>query len=122
MSPVIRRAAVRPAPQADARPHTEERGTAHISASIRKGRQTVQEESASRDVSARRFSPEDRVAYVRVGAGTTHNLGDFSSLRIDVSVTLPCLVEEVEETYDRASELVAGFHSSEATRWQAPEA
>lgn len=42
--------------------------------------------------------PEGTVpAYVHVGAGRTINLGDYNSLKLDVSITLPCYVEEVDD-------------------------
>jgi hypothetical protein len=47
-------------------------------------------------------------AYIRVSGGHTMNLGDFNSLRVDVSVTLPCLPEmsEMDRAYAIASEWV----------------
>ena len=41
-------------------------------------------------------------ASVRVAVGGTFNLGNFESLRYDVTVELPCYREEVEATYDEA--------------------
>lgn len=56
--------------------------------------------------------PEGTVpAYVHVGAGRTINLGDYNSLKLDVSITLPCYVEEVEDVRNtlstRVSEILA---------------
>lgn len=42
---------------------------------------------------------EGPAASVGVNMGTTINLGNFQSARIDVQVTLPCAPEDVEATY-----------------------
>lgn len=36
-------------------------------------------------------------AYVRVSTGITKNMGDYESLRVEVSLSVPCYVEEIEE-------------------------
>lgn len=48
------------------------------------------------------------VAYVRVGSSLTKNMGNFNSIKADVSVTLPCYAteEEVIRVADIASDLV----------------
>lgn len=75
--------------------------------------------SRARDVllEDRRFDEGQHPAFVRVGAGLTINTGNFESLRIDVSVTLPCLPSEVEEAYDRASNYAANFMAEEQANW-----
>lgn len=45
-------------------------------------------------------------AYVRVNAGVTKNMGSYESLRIDVSVSMPCYKEQVDRTYEELSERV----------------
>lgn len=50
---------------------------------------------------------ETTPAYVRASAGVTKNLGDYESLRLDVSITIPCYVEHVEETYQEAATWVS---------------
>jgi hypothetical protein len=45
-------------------------------------------------------------ARVSAGMGLTLNLGNFESARIDVSISLPCYCEEVEEAYDYARQWV----------------
>lgn len=45
------------------------------------------------------------LADVSVKKGLTINLGDFNSARIDVMVSLPTYVEEIEEAIERASEI-----------------
>lgn len=48
------------------------------------------------------------VAYVRVGSSITKNMGNFNSIKADVSVSLPCYATESEvvRVADLASELV----------------
>lgn len=122
---VIRRSAA-PAPRAPARPvarpapHVQERSVAHISGSIRKGKEVIEEASRQEVMETRQFEPGEHVAYVRVSAGTTHNLQDFNSLRIDVSITLPCRVGEIDEAYAAVSEKVSELHTKEAELWGAP--
>lgn len=47
-------------------------------------------------------------ALVTVKGGLTKNMGNFNSLRVDVSVSVPCYPEssEIERAYDFASKLV----------------
>ena len=49
---------------------------------------------------------ETEPAYVRATAGVTKNLGDFESLRLDVSITLPCYAEDADKTYLAAADWV----------------
>jgi hypothetical protein len=48
------------------------------------------------------------VARVRVSAGTTRNLGDYNSARVDVTVEMPCYPEmsEISRTYDFICEII----------------
>lgn len=61
----------------------------------------------------------DHPALVRVGVGSTLNMQNFQSLRIDVSVTLPCAptTDAIQETYEQASEFVAEKLTEEENRW-----
>lgn len=47
-------------------------------------------------------------ARVRVSGGVTENMGNYSSIRVDVSVELPCLPNEVDigHAYEVAARLV----------------
>jgi len=44
-------------------------------------------------------------AKVTAGYGMTLNLGNYESARVDVGVTLPCYVEEIDEAYKEAVRL-----------------
>lgn len=54
----------------------------------------------------RAFPPGVEPAFVQVSTGGTYNLQNYESLRLDVSVTLPCLPSEIEETFQEAVEFV----------------
>lgn len=57
------------------------------------------------------------VSTVEVAVGQTINLGQFSTMRIDARVTLPCVPGEEEGAYDRASDLAATFFNQEKAKW-----
>lgn len=64
-------------------------------------------------------------AYVRVQAGSTKNLGNYESLRVDVAITLPCLVPEIDEVQKRLGNTVAQMLEDELEAYgaaSAPEA
>ena len=54
--------------------------------------------AAKRRQMRKRISFEVDPAYVSVKKGRTINLGDYCSARFDVSVMLPCYIEDVEKT------------------------
>lgn len=45
-------------------------------------------------------------AYVKVAAGITKNMGNFNSLKVEVSVSVPCHVTRIEETEAAVREFV----------------
>lgn len=111
---------IRPAPAAKkttVRPVTQEAGTATAVGQL--SHRGDMRGSRARDVllEDRRFEEGQQPAFVRVGAGLTINTGNFESLRIDVSVTLPCLPSELEDAYDRASNYAANFVAEEQANW-----
>jgi len=63
------------------------------------------------------FDESDPPAYVRVGGGLTINQGNFESLRIDCSVSIPCKRDSIEEAYIIASDFVADKIAEEQTAW-----
>lgn len=65
----------------------------------------------------RQFREGEHPAYVKVGAGMTIPLGQYESLRIDVSVSLPCLPSEIDDAYVTASDYVAEKLGEEETNW-----
>lgn len=63
------------------------------------------------------FPPGCEPAFVRVAMGQTYNLGNYESLRLDVSVTLPCLPADVHKTYEEASDFCAEKLLAEQDQW-----
>lgn len=61
---------------------------------------TGEEKNAELKIEVRKFDVEP--AYVRANYGLTINLGNYESARCDVSVTLPCYVEEVPAAFEKA--------------------
>lgn len=56
------------------------------------------DERKDETIAVRKF--ETAPAYVRVSTGATKNLGDYESLRVDVSVEVPCYAEEVDQVLE----------------------
>lgn len=52
-------------------------------------------------------------AYVRVSAGVTKATAPYESLRVDVAVTIPCYVEEIEDVKNKAAEAVSRYLDEE---------
>lgn len=51
--------------------------------------------------------PEDgHPAWVNVMAGFTKNIGDFSSIKVSVSITYPCDPSKVDDVYPRLKDWV----------------
>jgi hypothetical protein len=74
------------------------------------------EESEREDIEARKFAVEP--AYVRVNAGVTKNMGNYESLRVDVSITVPCYTEEVDDVQARVSDRVADLLADELKKYE----
>jgi hypothetical protein len=79
--------------------------------------QVAEENTQSEDLGSSHFPAGVEPAFVRVSVGSTYNLGNFESLRLDVGVTLPCRVEDIDETYRRASDYVAEKLQEEEAQW-----
>lgn len=57
-------------------------------------------------------------AYVRVNAGMTKNMGNFESLRLDVSLTVPCYAEEVDDVFPDVADRVSEFLEEELAQYE----
>jgi hypothetical protein len=70
------------------------------------GRQLLHEDHVTEAVAVPLF--HGAVAHVGVDGGITRNTGDFNSVRVRVSVTLPCYPEdsEIRRAYIHASNLI----------------
>jgi hypothetical protein len=56
-------------------------------------------------------------AYVTIKAGVTKSPQQYESVRIDVSVSVPCYREDIEKTAEAVSELVYETLSAEITAY-----
>jgi hypothetical protein len=56
------------------------------------------------------------VAHVTVQRGITRNVGDYESVKLGVSVTLPTYIEEMSEAFTTASSLVGEYLDSEINK------
>ena len=53
---------------------------------------------------------------VGMSCGTTINMGNFSSARVDCWITLPCKEEDMEDAYQRCHDFVTGKVEQESQR------
>lgn len=77
------------------------------------------EEEKRTVLEVRKFETEP--AYVRVNAGVTKKLADYESLRVDVAISVPCYVEEIEEVEQRVASLVADMLDAEIDEYLGKE-
>jgi hypothetical protein len=68
-------------------------------------------------IAVRKFEVEP--AYVRVNAGVTKNMGNYESLRIDVSLSVPCYVEEMDTVFPKVADMVAAYLDIEKENYTA---
>lgn len=97
--------------------HTEAIGKGFVATQYSRNKTVIDETNHDVEATRRTFAPGEEVAYVKIGAGCTINMQNFESLRVDVSVTLPCLPDEIEETANIASDFVMDRMSEEQVRW-----
>lgn len=57
-------------------------------------------------------------AYIRVNAGMTKNMGNYESLRLDVALTVPCYLEEIDDVFDQVADRAAMFLSKELEKYE----
>lgn len=60
-------------------------------------------------------------AYVRVSAGVTKKLADYESLRVDVSMSVPCYVEEIDTVFPRVAARVSELLTEEVEAYLGDE-
>lgn len=59
-------------------------------------------ENESQEVIVKTYPSDVPLATISVEGSVTKNLGNYESLRIQASITLPCAVEETEQAYAEA--------------------
>lgn len=104
-----------PAPKASRpRPQTSVSGSRVTQTAVDKWEHSEEEKE---ELGTTVFPSGCEPAFVRVAMGQTYNLGNYESLRLDVSVTLPCLPSEVDKTYEEASDFCAEKLLAEQDQW-----
>lgn len=73
------------------------------------------EEEKRKVLNVRKFETDP--AFVRVGAGVTKSTAPYESIRIEVAITVPCYVEEIEAVYQRAEALVSDMLEESITNY-----
>lgn len=97
----------RPAPPARrAPPVNVVQGTRNTTVSTHQGRSTVSEHGQDERLFEFPIPDGREPARVSVSFGRTVNMGNFEFVRIDVSVSLPCMPDDVPAAYDRAVDFV----------------
>lgn len=77
------------------------------------------DEDKRKVIEVRKFETDP--AYVRVSAGVTKNLGNYESLRVDVSLSVPCYTEEMEKVQKKVASLVADMLDEEVEQYLGKE-
>lgn len=75
-----------------------------VATSVSKGEEAVIDDKR-KVIQVRRFMTDP--AFVRVSAGVTRSTAPYESLRVDVAITVPCYVEEVDVVQRKLEEKVA---------------
>lgn len=114
--PVRARTGTHPPTRAAAKT-SEENGHGYVRTTVSDKQGVYHEADRELMVLGSRFSEADPPAYVKVGAGLTINMGNFESLRIDCSISIPCQRGDIEEAYTLASDFVADKINEEQTNW-----
>lgn len=84
-----------------------------------RGRQVGPAESTTETVRLDTFA--EPIANVKVALGRTVNTGNYSSARVDISITMPCRVADVEVAYNQALRFVEERIDAQIARVQRSE-
>lgn len=49
------------------------------------------------------------VVRIAVSKGRTINVGDYNSVRVDITISLPCYMEEIDQTFEYCSKLAEQY-------------
>lgn len=87
------------------RESTSAQAKAQITVQTVRSRRILSEEKAEVEFDAEIFETDP--AYVRVAHGVTKSIGDYESLRVDVSISAPCYQEMIDDVAKDVGERVA---------------
>lgn len=96
---------------------TQHRGHGYVRTQASDKGGAYHEEDREVEVLQATFSDAEPPARITVGAGLTINMGNYESLRIDCSVSLPCKPGDLLAAHQIASDFVADRISEEQTNW-----
>ncbi|UVN14086.1 hypothetical protein FBPa45_0084 [Pseudomonas phage vB_PaeS_FBPa45] len=99
------------------KPSTTHKGSVVSNSALRHRKALLDEQELREDLDEVTFPAGEEPAFIRVGVGQTYNMGDFNSLRLEVSVTLPCQVDRLEDTYREASDFCNEKLAEEEALW-----
>lgn len=100
-----------PEEQEEEEPEPDARAEVHRSGSVQKNTvfisrgKVVDGQREEHDLEVEKFITEP--AFVKVSASQTRSPMEYESVKVEVSVTLPCYAEEAEEVLKEASDMVA---------------
>lgn len=83
---------------------TKKAGTATINKEVKDKGTTISEDMKNEQVETPSKGNEGPWCEVGVEMSYTHNLGNYCSARVQVSLRLPCKHEEIDEVYEYAKE------------------
>lgn len=100
-------------------PQTKKPAVQAVESTVRVTRKVCGQESEEVTSEVHKFEVEP--AYVRVNGGITKSTGNYESLRVDVSISVPCYVEDIQATYDRIADDVAFKLEDEVEKYMGPK-
>lgn len=88
-----------------------EEAVLHVTVTELSGKVEKNRKEKQRVIAVREFQTDP--AYVRVNAGMTKSLAPYESLRVDVSLSVPCYTEEIDDVFPAVADKVAAYLASE---------
>jgi len=81
-------------------------GSVEVTKTWKDGKFTVDEDNSEELIEVKKFAEGAHIARVSFGGRMTVNMGNFESIQVSVGIELPCYVEEVQDAFDAAKNLV----------------
>jgi len=92
----------------------EKQGTLEVTSTIIRSKENESKTEKGKKIRIRPFVTD--TANVSVKLGATVNMGDYSSARVDVMLSVPCYVEEMLTVYKQAREFASELVTEEIDR------
>lgn len=110
----------RPVKKQPVRKVSEKEGLLTVTATVVRDGKVESTRERTEKIQIRPFVTD--TANVSVKLGVTMNMGDYSSARADVMLSVPCYVEEMVSVYRQIREIASGLVSEEIDRLTGEEA